>query len=284
MQSVAASFNVSETAFLQRTDSANVYKLRWFTPTREVALCGHATLAAAASLALSSPAPSSPFSVVFLTHSGPLSVCRRAGDAPLFVMSFPLNTPAPVAPAWECAYRSLAIIAVGGEAHNIAELAFNSRTNKLIVRLPDSGGWSTLANLARPAPGALLAVDQSAIPAALRCSGICLTARGGADSPFGAAFASRYFSPWNGIAEDPVNGSSHTVLGPFWAERLSAYADVYECGAACKAAQLTAVQLCRPPASGVLHLRVIADGKGGGSVDIGGRAAVLSRGVIEFPL
>jgi predicted PhzF superfamily epimerase YddE/YHI9 len=81
------------------------------------------------------------------------------------------------------------------------------------VRLADGAdSLRLLRDMPAPAPAALLAVDQSALAA--RVTGVSMSARAG---PGEATFVSRYFSPWNGIAEDPVNGSSHTSLAPYYA-------------------------------------------------------------------
>lgn len=363
LQRIAAQFGLSETAFVQKLgegDGVATLKLRWLTPTNEVALCGHATLATAH--ALWSHCSIATKQLSFATLSGELLVDRTADG---LMMRFPLNEPesgASLSAAATTAYRQLAEVAVGSMlVPRIAELAFNKRTGKLIVRLgdPSPGAVAAPATAAeaealcealtampRPDPAALLAVDQSSLAPAERVSGISVTCAGpaaaldsvtcarpaaaldsdacagpaaalgmaasaaashqesepgsatagGSGSPslpsssagsaasplrgYGAHFASRYFSPWNGLPEDPVNGSSHTILCPFWADRLRG-AD----GA--PLVQLTAVQLSRRPAGGVLQLSLHRSAEGTDSegwVGIGGAATTLWSGSIKVPL
>lgn len=276
---VAAEFNLSETAFVSPRAGSGVgegdaaeYDLRWFTPTTEVNLCGHATLATAAALwtALPPGAPGAPplsaRALVFHTASGPLRVERGGrgeggggapgGDDVELKMRFPAHVPERVArgsPLHAAIWAGLvpAVLGMGGGApsraptadvdgagapgHALdgAELFYAPGTRKLFILLAggfggggggaadvpaasDDAATAAAADAAearlrslRPDGAALLAVDQSAWPA--RVTGVCVAAaaRG--------RVASRYFSPWNGIAEDPVNGSSHTSLGPLFA-------------------------------------------------------------------
>lgn len=184
MQAIAAENNLSETAyFCRETDG---YRIRWFTPAVEVDLCGHATLASGY-LLLTRFLPAAE-SVDFLSRSGPLSV-TRGGD--LFTLDFPAQPPEPAAmsdglaealgvPPSGCLRAGARVVAVYDSAAQIRALA------------PD------MTAVARLAPGGLL-----------------VTARGDEHD-----FVSRFFAPSKGIPEDPVTGSAHTILTPFWAERL----------------------------------------------------------------
>jgi PhzF family phenazine biosynthesis protein len=185
LQAIAAEHNLAETAFLVRAGTD--YRLRWFTPTVEVPLCGHATLASAA--VVMERLERDRDQVVFHTASGALGV-RRDGTG--YRMDFPQRQPRPVdAPA------GLAV-ALGATPVEVAHDGSN-----LIVRLGDAASVRALAP------------DLAAI-ARLDCFGVVVTAAGDGDYDF----TSRFFAPAKGIPEDPVTGGAHCALGPFWAERL----------------------------------------------------------------
>ncbi|WP_344044708.1 PhzF family phenazine biosynthesis protein [Nocardioides panacihumi] len=185
MQAVAAENNLSETAFVA-PDAAGELRLRWFTPLVEVALCGHATLAAAA--VLLDHVGQRRDTVVFHTASGPLSVHREDGG---FRMDLPARTvtAGPTPPALSAALGTVPI-----------ECAVD--------------GANYLALLATAADVASLVPDLGAV-ARLDRTGVVVTAPGdGAHD-----FVSRYFAPAKGIAEDPVTGGAHCALVPFWAAK-----------------------------------------------------------------
>jgi len=185
LQAIAAENNLAETAFLVR--DGGDYRLRWFTPAVEVPLCGHATLAGAA-VVLERLEPARD-SVVFHTASGPLTV-RRAGGA--YIMDFPARRSHPVATPPELV-----------EALKVAPVEV----------LADA--FNYLAVLESEHVLRELAPDFAAVARLDRC-GLIVTApaTGGYD------FVSRYFAPAKGIAEDPVTGSAHCALAPFWAATL----------------------------------------------------------------
>ena len=189
MQSVAAEMNVSETAFLHREEGA--FRLRWFTPTVEVDLCGHATLASAhvlweeGHLARGERAR-------FATKSGTLTADAHA-ESGFIELDFPASptSPAP-APAELTSGLGASWSFVGTTPFDyLVELATEETVRKL---RPD------LTLLGR-------------IPT----RGIIVTAR--ASSP-GYDFVSRFFGPQSGVPEDPVTGSAHCALGPYWQSRL----------------------------------------------------------------
>ncbi|WP_026122728.1 PhzF family phenazine biosynthesis protein [Nocardiopsis halotolerans] len=186
-QGVAAEFNLSETAFARPVDGEGAsYELRWFTPTVEIDLCGHATLATAHALTeLGVPGP-----YRFTTRSGVLTVEQRDGR---LWMDFPAKRPAPVE-----APEGLAG-ALGAEPRWVGL----------------GGGDDLLVELADEAAVRELAPDVAAL-ARLPYHLVIVTAR--ADE--GYDFVSRVFGPRVGVPEDPVTGRAHTVLTPFWAERL----------------------------------------------------------------
>jgi PhzF family phenazine biosynthesis protein len=188
MQSVASEMNLSETAFLE--PRAGGYGLRWFTPVAEVGLCGHATLASAHILYETGEAePTGP--VRFDSASGPLTARREDG---LLVLDFPARPagPAPAPPGL------LAALGVDG-----AEWTGRAKDDLMVV-------------LAREEEVTGLRPDIVAL-AGYRTRGIIVTAP--ASRP-GADFVSRFFAPAVGIAEDPVTGSAHCTLAPYWAQRL----------------------------------------------------------------
>jgi len=183
MQAIAAENNLSETAFF--VEAGDHYELRWFTPTAEVDLCGHATLATAHVLFALLDEPGD--TVAFETRSGRLTVSR---DGKRLVMDFPALPPEP----WGA---SDALVAAMGAAP--AELLGN--VNCVAV-------YSSEADVRGLAP------DIGRV-AALPYEGVIATAPGEA-----VDFVSRYFAPKFGIPEDPVTGSAHCELAPYWAKRL----------------------------------------------------------------
>jgi PhzF family phenazine biosynthesis protein len=195
MQAIAAEMNHSETAFLCPLDSppklATRYSLRWFTPQVEVPLCGHATLATAAVLfyEVENPAPE----IRFDTKSGTLAA-RREGAR--IALDFPAEDFSPTAA------RPEVLEALG--AHGL-EGAFYARGDRnLLLHLTDEDEVRNMDpdfDLLRKARG-----DQLFL-------GVIVTARASGAYDF----VSRYFAPWIGIDEDPVTGSAHCALTPYWA-------------------------------------------------------------------
>ncbi|XP_054626077.1 phenazine biosynthesis-like domain-containing protein 2 isoform X3 [Dunckerocampus dactyliophorus] len=201
--------NLSETVFITTINSEDFtqgsrFRLRWFTPTTEVNLCGHATLASAAVLFQHKKNVNS--AVVFETKSGDLSVLQQGED---LVMDFPLNPPTKQDPDH---FRHLIKVAVGD--HPVKDVYLSSTTKKLLLRLADTCDRSVLTSLTVN-PAALQSSDTSG-----RVKGLIVTMKGSPDCQPGYDFYSRYFSPWNGIPEDPVCGSAHTVLGSYWSKEL----------------------------------------------------------------
>jgi len=184
MQSIAAENNLAETAFMVASDEG--YDLRWFTPAIEVDLCGHATLAAGY-VVLNHLHPDLD-AVAFETQSGRLMVTR---DGDRLSMDFPARAPTPVA-------VSQALIDALGEAPSEVHAS-----RDILAVFDDEARVRALS----PDQARLLALDEGL--------GVIATARGDA-----VDFVSRFFVPKAGIAEDPVTGSAHCTLVPFWAERL----------------------------------------------------------------
>jgi PhzF family phenazine biosynthesis protein len=189
MQSVASEMNLSETAFVEPQPAG--YGLRWFTPVAEVGLCGHATLASAHILYETGLAgPAEP--VRFDSVSGPLTARREDG---LLVLDFPARPagPAPPPPGL--------LAALGVDR---AEWTGQAKDDLMVV-------------LGREEEVTGLRPDTVAL-AGYGTRGVIVTSP--ASRP-GADFVSRFFAPGVGIAEDPVTGSAHCTLAPYWAQRLA---------------------------------------------------------------
>lgn len=189
MQSIANEMNLSETAFV-RQESDDSWHLRWFTPVAEVDLCGHATMATAHTLfELGHVAQGS--TIRFRTLSGELKVTQNT--AGLLEMVFPAE------PA-DQGFPSELI----DNALNLDCLYYGANRMDAIAEVRDE---TALRNL-KP--------DMTAI-AALDIRGLIVTAR--ADSPE-LDFVSRFFAPQCGVPEDPVTGSAHCCLAPYWGAKL----------------------------------------------------------------
>lgn len=184
MQAMAAEHNLSETAFVLR--EVDGWRLRWFTPKVEVELCGHATLATAFVLA-TERGERAPFA--FHTRSGVLTVSR---EGERFVLDFPaLRAERAEAPSGLAA----ALGAAPREVHRARD-------------------W--ICVMESPEQVAALTPDHAAIAALPGSERVIVTAAGGE----GADITSRYFAIKAGIPEDPVTGTAHVQLVPFWAARL----------------------------------------------------------------
>jgi PhzF family phenazine biosynthesis protein len=188
LQSLAAENNLSETAFLVREEEH--VRIRWFTPLCEVKLCGHATLAAA--WVWFHHLEPQANQVIFDSLSGPLTV-SRSDD--LLTLDFPAHPSRPlIAPA---------AVALLGELLGTLPLETHAAGDDWIVVVADERSVRTLQ-------------PQIALLKQLDCRGLIVTARGG-----DCDFVSRFFAPRVGIDEDPVTGSAHTKLVPYWAARLA---------------------------------------------------------------
>lgn len=185
MQAIAAENNLAETAFF--IPEGRDYRLRWFTPTAEVPLCGHATLASAA-VVMERLDPGRQ-EVTFQSASGPLQVTRKGT---VYLMDFPVRLFEPTsAPPGLGAALGATPVEVYVNAFNYMVILDDVRTLRALQ--PD------LTSIAR--------LDRS---------GVIVTTPGeGAYD-----FMSRYFAPAKGIPEDPVTGSAHCMLVPYWSRRL----------------------------------------------------------------
>jgi len=197
MQALGAEMNLAETAILW--PEGNGWRLRWFTPTVEVDLCGHATLAAAHIL-FETGASDSAETISFHTLGGELTV-RQAGMG--IEMNFPAE-PAVELPSGDVPDGLLQALCLSDPPRAVGR----SRLD-VLVELGDEAAVRALTP------------DISAV-AELSGRGVIVTSRAGAATveTTGVDFVSRYFAPAVGIAEDPVTGSAHCTLAPWWAERL----------------------------------------------------------------
>ncbi len=225
LQRIAEENNLSETAYFVRKGDA--YELRWFTPAVEVDLCGHATLASA--WVLFEQLGAKEDVLRFATRSGELQV-RRAGDR--LAMDFPAKQPA----AQEIPPGLL-------QALGLPRAQALYKTDDYLVVIDDEA----LIDALKPDFAALAAFDAR---------GVAVTAP---SAQFD--FVSRWFGPRVGVNEDPVTGSAHTSLAPYWAQRLGKRSLSAQQGGARK---------------GQLHCEVLDNGR----VIISGQAALYMRGAI----
>jgi predicted PhzF superfamily epimerase YddE/YHI9 len=187
LQNVAMEMNLSETAFLVPTSQC--YDLRWFTPTIEVDLCGHATIASATVLAhLGKLADGS--EVAFSTRSGILTAKRKGSQIQLDF---------PALPSTSCDPPPGLLESLNSKARYVGRSTFDY--------LVEVESESAVRNLAP---------DMTKL-GTVECRGVIVTAR--SDDPE-FDFVSRFFAPAVGVDEDPVCGSAHCCLAPHWAERL----------------------------------------------------------------
>lgn len=226
MQTVAAEMNLSETAFVRAVDEG--FELRWFTPTIEVDLCGHATLATAHALWTEGITDQS--QLQFQTRSGILT-CRQTDN--WIELDFPATPPTALEPPSEL------LEALGVQPVFVGKSCFD---------------W-------------LVVVDSETIVRSLEpdfirlakipMRGVIVSSR--SDDPQ-FDFVSRFFAPAAGVNEDPVCGSAHCCLGPYWSGQLGK-------------SEMTAFQAS--PRGGILRVRVVGD-----RMILGGQAVTVVRGEI----
>lgn len=195
MQRLAAENNQAETAFLLAGEEAARFGLRWFTPTTEVQLCGHATLASGhvllAELGLPEP------QITFDTLSGPLTVARAGAG---YEMDFPAADCRRVEiPAGLCEALGGLAVREAWSAQMLVAVVADERT----------------VRAARPD---LAALQRVASPASMGRGNVAIAAPADADRPY--QVVSRFFAPGSGIDEDPATGSLHCMLSPMFSARL----------------------------------------------------------------
>jgi PhzF family phenazine biosynthesis protein len=232
LQAIAAEHNLSETAFY--VAGAGHYDLRWFTPEVEVDLCGHATLASA-HVIFDVRRENSANRITFQSMSGELGVDRSLEQgSPLYALDFPARPPQP------CEIAPELIQALGATPESVLA----ARDYLCVFGSEDE------VTALRPDFAKLAALDRFAL----------IVTAAGKDCDF----VSRFFAPAKGVDEDPVTGSAHCTLIPYWAERLGK-------------TELFARQRSRR--GGELWCRHRGD-----RVSIAGRATMYSEGIIELEL
>ncbi|CAH3196647.1 unnamed protein product [Porites evermanni] len=257
LQKIAKEMNLSETAFVLEKNDQDTYDkgscfgLRWFTPTCEVPLCGHATLASAA--VLFNVLGNANTEITFETLSGNL-MARKQGSS--ICMDLPLNPSEPLSKEDQTISRLIKTV-VGELA--VKEVEYSKTTKKLLLCLQTSLTRHDLEKLS-PDFQAMMSAHSGGL-----VRGVIVTLQGnesnGCVDNNGAVydFVSRYFAPWVGIPEDPVTGSAHTVLASYWSSRLQKN-DLY------------ALQCS--PRGGELSIQVREDDR----VDIAGQAVLVLQG------
>lgn len=229
MQSIAAEMRHSETAFVLEGEDGEPYSLRWFTPVVEVALCGHATLATAHVLYSTG---STPETLEFSTKSGILSVTRDGTG--LISMDFPAKVlEAASPPDGLAAALGVEPLWVGKNVWDYLVEVDSEETLRAVS--PD-----------------FLALEK------VDARGVIVTAP--ASSP-GVDYVSRFFAPRVGVDEDPVTGSAHCALAPYWTGKLGS-------------ASLVGAQLSQR--GGVIHTTVRGD-----RVELSGRAVTVLSGKLH---
>lgn len=197
MQLIAQEMNLSETAFLSpiegRFISSHIFKLRWFTPKTEVALCGHATLGA--SKVLFDEIGICCNEIVYETKSGRLFAQKYNEGISL---DFPRDEPLSVEPPYEI-LRAMGIC-------NYENVFYGKSTNKLVIHL------KTEDEVLKLNPDFQLMKETNCG----NIKGVGVTSKGNGKYDF----ISRYFNPWAGVNEDPVTGSVHTLLASYWGDLL----------------------------------------------------------------
>lgn len=226
LQNIAAQNNLSETVFFVQENGA--YTIRWFTPSIEVPLCGHATLAAAYVLFNELNYPQN--EIVFLSKSGELKVIK---EKDILVLNFPSEE-----------FKEIPIYSIPAKELGLTPICAGTGRVFILIELETE---DEIIN-ANPDLQELKKIDAA---------GVIITARGKTSD-----FVSRVFAPQSGIDEDPVTGSAHCLLIPYWAQKLNKD-------------NLVAKQLSKR--GGILYCT-----HGGSRVFIGGKSELYSKGIINY--
>jgi len=191
MQNISAENNLAETAFYVKEGEG--FHIRWFTPAIEIDLCGHATLATAHVIFNHTDYKGEV--VAFRSKSGALKVSRGGAAAELLTLDFPANKPGPIAGIPPRLVEALGLKPTAlAKARDL--LALYATEEEILSIKPK---FDMLSEVLKE----------------IGCLGMIVTAPGKT-----VDFVSRFFAPLAGINEDPVTGSAHTILIPYWAEKL----------------------------------------------------------------
>jgi PhzF family phenazine biosynthesis protein len=192
MLRIAGEFGFSETAFVRETGQTGVYTIRYFSPKKEIPLCGHATLASAKIIF----EKTKHHEIHFITRENvDLSITRKGGE---ITMRFPVYTTMP-ATAPSAMLRALGLT-------QVRQTSISPQNKIIIIEIADADELASL----RPDFSALLASYAG-------INGVLVTAPSGTDD---YDFHYRYFWPWAGTDEDPVTGGAQTFLAKYWSEKL----------------------------------------------------------------
>lgn len=196
MLKIAQEFGFSETAFIQQTEQSNTWTIRYFSPKKEIPLCGHATLASAKVLFENSAVNE----ISFLTCENLELVIKKHGDE--IVMEFPIYDTAPLTIPQATLQAILAALGL----EQVINTVYSPKNKIIVLEIGDS------QRLARLTPDfdALLKSYEN-------INGILVTAR---SANAAHDFHYRYFWPWAGTNEDPVTGGVQTFLAKYWSEKL----------------------------------------------------------------
>ncbi|XP_077864933.1 phenazine biosynthesis-like domain-containing protein [Saccoglossus kowalevskii] len=261
-QKIALEMNLSETAYVRTLNdgiqTGSKFELRWFTPTNEVPLCGHATLASAAVLFNVVGNPSDV--LTFVTKTRGELYARRHSDG-YICMDFPSYNTEKVDVDKE-PFQSMIKTTIADLPYQ--DLQYSDETKTFIIRLTDSTKRSDferfLPNISAMHECDLEGKHVHYVIAALKG---CHDNDAVDDSGTSYDFVSRFFSPWNGVPEDPVTGSAHAVLSSYWSKQL-------------KKRNLYARQCSKR--GGEIKMTV----KDNGRVDIAGQAVVMMKGKLTI--
>uniref|UniRef100_A0A8C6KNT5 Phenazine biosynthesis like protein domain containing n=1 Tax=Nothobranchius furzeri TaxID=105023 RepID=A0A8C6KNT5_NOTFU len=240
-QKIAAEMNLSETAFVTPINPSDTFTSGKFICSK----CSHARHSLSSVL---SPSENINPTLVFETRSGDLAVSKKKDG---YLMDFPLNPPTQDPKEFKDFIR----VTVGNLP--VQGVFLNTNMRKLMIRLSDSCDRAMLTGL-NVDPTTLLAIENEG-----KVKGIIVTVKGSADHQPGYDFYSRNFSPWFGIPEDPVTGSTHTILGSYWSKELGKTKMLaYQCSSR----------------GGELELEVRDDGR----INIGGEVVTVLQGIIRL--
>ncbi|GAB3955047.1 PhzF family phenazine biosynthesis protein [Spirosoma harenae] len=246
MQQIAAENNLAETAFYVKTDKPNTYHIRWFTPTIEVDLCGHATLATAYVLfflengAEASTEETGDDQIFFDSRSGLLKVCKGADN--WLTLDFPADN------VQRANLQPPALLASVKERPS--EI-YKGKTDYMLV-------YKSQEQIESLEPDFR---ELNTVPA----RGVIVTAP--ADEESGVDFVARFFAPQTGIDEDPVTGSAYTTLMPYWSEKLGK-------------TELTARQLSKR--GGYIRCKLNSQEDSPARVDISGQVQLYLTGEVKL--
>lgn len=272
---IAGENNLSETAYVLEPpptgdaaeDGGGVWRLRWFTPTTEVDLCGHATLATAHIIFTRVPDMISATKIAFETRSGRLFVERSvSGGDGEYCMTFPSSR---IADEIDADVKTALIDALGSSGE-----VLQGGADAMVV-LPS---WRAVAN-AEPDMAALSAVLDSNGLRGLIATAAC-DGDEACDGEAGLDFVSRFFAPNIGVPEDPATGSAHCALAPFWASRRAMRSGDAGCARDGGTVRLRSKQLSRR--GGYFQLEVGRSQSGKDITKLTGSVADYLDGIIDL--